>query len=181
MGHRISVKALGLVGVLLASQHNSTFAVDAAYVWWAGGKKAENVTLGAQWDWDKRWPSSNGYFVRGYWDASVSHWHGSDRFTLHQSQTLFVAGLTPVFRWQRDSRSGFYWEGGIGVRYITELWDNAARQLSTYFQFGDTIAVGYMESSGLDIGLKLEHTSNAGIKMPNSGMNFLGARLNYRF
>lgn len=179
--NQLSLVAFWIAVFLLFSANNPSYAVDAAYVWYSGGKKADNITVGLQWDWDKRWLSSDGKFVGGYWDVNISQWHGSDHFTLQETQIIKVAGVTPMFRWQNDSKTGYYLEGGIGARWITALWDNAGRQLSTHYQFADTIAAGYAYHSGLDVALKLEHTSNAGIKMPNSGMNFFGVRLKYHF
>jgi hypothetical protein len=36
-------------------------------------------------------------------------------------------------------------------------------------------------SNGLDVGLKLQHFSNGGIKKPNSGANFAVLRVAYPF
>ncbi len=172
---------LWVAGILLSSVHLASHAVDAAYVTISGGKKAEKIALGLQWNWDAKWFESNGNHVSGYWDPDVGRWHGSDHFTLHGTQIMREIGITPIFRWQKDSKLGFYGEAGIGARLISAHWNNAARQLITRFQFGDTLAVGTVFNNGWDAALKLEHISNAGIKTPNSGMNFLGVRANYHF
>lgn len=174
------LKMLSAFALLMVMQ-GSSYAVDSVYASFSGGKKAQKSTLGLQWNWDSRWYESNGTHIGGYWDANISRWRGNDHFTLHQTQMLTEAGITPVFRWQSNSGTGYYFDAGIGVHLISGSWDNAARQLSTHFQFGDVLAVGYKFNKDLDLALKLEHISNAGIKQPNSGMNFLGLRLNYRF
>jgi len=45
-------------------------------------------------------------------------------------------------------------------------------QLSTNFQFSHDLGVG-IEDNGKSIGLNLKHLSNAGIKKPNMGRNFI--------
>ena len=53
--------------------------------------------------------------------------------------------------------------------------------MSTAFEFADHIGVGYVFNNNFDLGLRLQHYSNAGIKKPNSGENFVVLRGAYRF
>ena len=81
---------------------------------------------------------------------------------------------------ERQSRR-LVWRGGIGTHLLSELYDNGGRQLSTAFQFGDHIGVGYVTADGMDIGLLIQHFSNGSIKQPNDGVNFAVVRMAYPF
>ena len=52
---------------------------------------------------------------------------------------------------------------------------------STKFQFGDHIGVGarFGAANRHDLGLRLQHVSNGGIKNPNPGINLLLLRYQY--
>jgi hypothetical protein len=96
-------------------------------------------------------------------------------------QNLVDIGLTPVFRYRRDDRRGLYGEVGIGIHHLSGHYDNGGEQLSTRFQFGDHLGAGYVFDNGLDLGLKVQHFSNGGVKEPNSGVNFLVLKAGFRF
>jgi len=56
-------------------------------------------------------------------------------------------------------------------------------RMSTAFQFGSHIGFGYRfgVTNSFDIGYRFQHLSNAGIKHPNSGINFHQIRLQHNF
>jgi len=62
---------------------------------------------------------------------------------------------------------------------LSELYDNNDRKLSTAFQFGDHVGIGYVFQNNLDLGLKVQHFSNGSIKQPNQGINFGVVRVSY--
>ena len=92
-----------------------------------------------------------------------------------------VLGVTPVLRWQRDDRRGWYIEVGIGLQYLSDRYRANGRQLSTRWQFGDRLGIGYGFGGGWGLGLEGRHVSNGGLQEPNDGVNLLLARLSYRF
>lgn len=94
---------------------------------------------------------------------------------------LYDIGLTPVFRFQRDDKKGLYGEAAVGIHYLSELYNNAGKRLSTRFQFGDHIGIGYVFQNNVDIGLRIQHISNGSIKKPNSGVDLAILRVAYRF
>ena len=53
--------------------------------------------------------------------------------------------------------------------------------MSTAFQFGNHIGVGYRfgAKGSYDLGYRFQHLSNASIKRPNAGINFNQVRLQY--
>jgi len=155
-------------------------AIDFASLEWGEGNQTQMVRIGTQWRWDQQWWHSNGTHLGGYWDFTLAHWRGQ-RFQdrANASQHLNDIGITPVLRFQRDHLKGLYAELGIGAHYLSGLYDNSGRKLSTRFQFGDHIGVGYAFSNNVDLGLKFQHFSNGSLKKPNDGVNFLLIRLSF--
>ena len=87
----------------------------------------------------------------------------TQRFDLH---------ATPV--WRGDF-ARTYVEGGIGVYLLSQIINNDATHMSTSFEFGSHIGAGLRlgERGETRVGIALQHLSNAGIKEPNGGVNFV--------
>jgi hypothetical protein len=171
-----------VAGCLLAVFHCASYAVDSASIEVASGNQTKIVRVGAQWKWETQWWKSNGTHIGGYWDFTIAQWRGN-RFqnVPGARQRLTSIGVTPVFRFQRNSLKGPYAEAGIGANYLSELYDNNDQRFSTKFQFGDHLGVGYVFQSNVDVGLKIQHFSNGGIKNPNPGVNVAVIRVSYPF
>lgn len=168
--------------VALSAVQMSAHAVDSMSVEYATGSNVRMVRLGAQWDWSQRWFASNGNHIGGYWDLSLAQWRGDKYRNIEgQHQNITSIGITPVFRWQQDSKKGFYAEAGIGAHLMSETYNNSGNGIATAFTFGDHVGLGYVFNNGLDLGLKYQHFSNGGIKKPNNGANFTVLRAAYRF
>lgn len=165
---------------LLLAAHGTAQAVDSISAEVAGGEKVRMVRAGAQWQWDKQWLQSTNRHVGGYWDLTLARWQGT-RFedVPGRHQNITAIGLTPVLRWQGNSRRGWYLEGGIGVHYLSDLYDNNGDQLSTGWQFGDHLGLGYVFQNKMDLSVKIQHFSNGSFKKPNDGVNFAVIRLSY--
>lgn len=176
---RASTTAL-VTGILFATLSPKSIAADSASIEFGTGDKTKMVRLGAQWKWDSKWWQSNGTHIGGYWDFTLAQWRGNRfRNVPGNRQDITAVGITPVFRWQNDSLKGFYAEAGIGAHLLSELYDNNDQQLSTRYQFGDHIGVGYVFSNNVDVSLKIQHFSNASIKKPNDGVNFAVVRVSF--
>lgn len=169
------------IAMALAAAHPWGMAADGVSFEAATGNKTEIASIGAQWNWENRWFESNGTHIGGYWDATIAHWRGNryqDMPGAHQH--IASIGITPVFRLQNDNLKGIYVEAGIGAHRLSEHYDNDGRILSTDFQFGSRIGVGYVFQNNWEFGLSVQHFSNGGIKEPNSGVNFAAVRLRYQ-
>ncbi|HAT30044.1 MAG TPA: hypothetical protein DCW29_04090 [Janthinobacterium sp.] len=179
------VKSLVAVATLMAMQ--SGFASDnqlitSAYGEFASGTRTQMVRGGVTSDWSQRWFQSNGTHLSGYWDASFGLWRANHyQNVAGATQNLYDIGFTPVFRFERDNKKGFYGEGGIGVHRLSKLYDNDDYRLSTHFQFGDHIGVGYVFDNKWELGMKIQHFSNGGYKKPNTGVNFINMKASYHF
>lgn len=160
----------------------SALAMDSTSFEIGIGEHAQFVRLGLQSDWQSRWFQSNGSYVGAYTDFSLAQWRGM-RFQGKNGarQTMTDVGLTPVLRFQSDSRLGLYAEAGIGAHLLSDLYDNNGRRFSTRFQFGDHLGLGYITQKHLVLSLQLQHFSNAGIKHPNPGELFVVLKMAHAF
>lgn len=177
---QLSLKA-AVVGFILAAAHGA-HAVDSMSAEFATGNKTDMVRVGAQWKWKQQWWQSNGTHIGGYWDLTLAHWRG-DQFKNRPgtTQAMTDVGITPVLRLQKDSLTGPYAELGIGIHYLSDHYDNNERQLSTRFQFGDHLGIGYVFQNEVDLSLRIQHFSNGSVKQPNDGVNFAVVRISYPF
>ena|SRR5947207_5317461 len=145
-------------------------AIDSMSAELGSGTRSINLwRVGVQWEADPAWLAASRWDL--YWDLSVGSWH-SDTGTVHD------VGLTPVFRYARGVR-GPYFEGAIGFHVLSDSHISTDLRFGTRFQFGDHLGVGYRFNDTYDLGLRLQHLSNGGMRNPNPGVNFLELRLQY--
>ena len=158
------------------------FAPSAVFVQAGGAHRARQATVGLAWNWDRRWKLGSGR-LEGRWEAWGSVWSypdegGSDRTQLTQ------IGVVPVLRWRGDEgRSPWFVEGGIGVSLTDRLYRSEGKQFSTSFNFADHVGVGRSFGSRRqhELALRYEHDSNADIKKPNPGEDFVQLRYTFVF
>jgi hypothetical protein len=136
--------------------------------------------IGLIWPWAWRKQAAGGEFS-AITEAYVSFWR-ADAAVGRQSLTQI--GLVPLVRWRPDQgRSPWFGEAGIGISTTNHLYDTPHKQFSTRFNFVDTIGVGrsFGAQGRHELGLRVVHMSNAGIKHPNPGENFLQLRYAVKF
>ena len=145
------------------------------------GDSVEMVRAAVQWNWKKRWFQRANWHLGGYWDVALGYWRRDD-VRAGEHGELFDLALTPVFRIQPNALAGPYLEAAIGFHVLSRS-SIGDHRLSTAFQFGDHLGVGYRFGSkaSYDLGYRFQHLSNAGIKRPNPGINFHQIRLQYHF
>ena len=87
----------------------------------------------------------------------------TQRFDLH---------ATPV--WRADF-ARTYVEGGIGVYLLSHTINNDTTHMSTSLEFGSHAGAGLRLGTHGEtrVGIAIQHLSNAGIKQPNGGVNFV--------
>jgi hypothetical protein len=177
------IRKLGKLAAAMAALTMSHVAfaaegVESASLEVGGGDKVQMLRFAAQKDWNVHWLQSNGRHLGGYWDANIAYWRGTAyKGNDDRNQYLWVFGVTPVFRYQNDSKLGLYGEAGIGPSLFSHLYDNGGNRLSTAFEFADHIGVGYVLDNKWDLSARLQHYSNGGIKHPNSGVNWVVLRV----
>lgn len=139
---------------------------------WGAGDHYQRFSLGYEtpsfWNYDfsDGWGRLDavGEFAVGYWHADGSRSPG----------TMWQFSATPFLRWWAND--SFFVEVGIGANVFSRT-RFADKTISTAFQFGDHIGVGYQINERSRLGLRFSHYSNASIKRPNPGLNIL--QLNY--
>ena len=140
----------------------------------AQGKNFKRLTLGAETDpaWSRglSWGRVDllAEFGLSYWRADQPG--ANDR--------LWQLNAIPIVRWWPTER--FYLEGGVGLTVFdrTRFID---KELSTAFQFGDHLGLGWQLTPSIRIGARVSHFSNAAIKRPNPGLDATQLTLAYRF
>lgn len=168
-------------GIILSGVHICSYAVDSGSFEFGSGNFTQMIRIGAQWDWQQKWFEREDSFLGGYWDLTAAGWHGTRYRNIPGNiQNIVDLGITPVFRFQRHGGIGPYFEAAIGAHLLSGQYDNNGRNLSTRFQFGDSLGIGYQFLGGWDAGLKIQHFSNGGIKEPNFGINFVVLRVGKR-
>jgi len=174
------VRPAALVAALFAAQPG--FAAEGLFnsvaVEAGGGEHLQVVRLSAQSDWNRNWLPAAGYHLSGYWDANVAFWRANRWLDVPgQSKNLAVVGITPVFRWEADDKQGLYADAGIGAALFSSVYRNTHRQLSTAYEFADHVGAGYVFANKWELGVRLQHYSNGGIKHPNGGVNLAVIKL----
>lgn len=178
------IRSLAAVAALAAAQagHAADGLVDSVSLEAGGGEHVQVVRFSAQKDWNKNWLATSGYHLSGYWDANVAYWRANDWLDVSGNRkNLAVIGITPVFRWEADDKLGFYADAGIGAALFSSVYRNTHRQLSTAYEFADHVGVGYVFANKWEVGARLQHYSNGGIKHPNGGVNLFLVKAAYHF
>jgi lipid A 3-O-deacylase len=140
-----------------------------------------SATVGLVWPW--AWRSTFvGGELTGQTEAYASHWTADAFGGGRQSYTQL--GLLPVLRLRFDGgRSDWFVEGGIGVTWMDKIYCTPDKCFGSSGNFHDMLGVG--RSFGADrsheLSLRLVHYSNAGIKKPNPGIEFLQLRYGWKF
>lgn len=143
--------------------------------------RAGSATVGAIWAWDWKRDFWGGQLT-GNTEAFASHWTARAAEGRRESYTLL--GLQPLLRYRfAGGRSPWFAEAGIGVSVMDSRYDTPAKRQATRFNFYDTLAVGrnFGADGRHEVSLRLTHVSNADIKKPNPGEEFLALRYAVRF
>ncbi|MGB8337715.1 MAG: acyloxyacyl hydrolase [Burkholderiales bacterium] len=138
--------------------------------------RGAGVNLGRvafQIDSGKRWFTDSEWHVAGYWEPAIGFWQGK---SVKGDPKIYEVAFTPVLRLEKKSYSGWspYAESGVGVHLITGHHVTDDRDLGSNYHFGSYMGAGlrFGKQNEFDIGYRLQHLSNAGLKQPNRGINF---------
>lgn len=97
---------------------------------------------------------------------------------------LVALSLTPIYRYvrPRNESTDWYFEAGAGAYLLSDTVANYRTSLPTSFQFGSHIGAGlaFGQQRQYEVGLALQHLSNARIKQPNGGINFVQVFFSWR-
>ena len=137
---------------------------------------ASSAIAGALWNWTWRRDCALGS-VTGYWELSLGRWQTRSGDDAH----AWVAqlGLTPVFRLHPTAwGEGWFVEGGVGANVLAPIYRTEDKRFSTVFNFGSHLGLGrrFGEARDRELALRVQHFSNAGIRHPNPGEDFVQLR-----
>ncbi len=156
------------------------FRPSGYYVQGGGGEdQTYNATVGLTWPWAWR-RNLMGIDLGGVTEAYVSHWSA---LAVDGRRGFTQVGLVPMLRLRLNAGSPWFAEAGIGISAMDKRFVTSTKELSTSFNFVDVLGVG--RSFGAvrqqELGLRIQHVSNAGIKSPNPGHNFVMLRYSSSF
>jgi lipid A 3-O-deacylase len=177
---RAAVAAVALFCLTARAQAawSSSWLPDRAFLQAGVAEEAKALVIGAVWTSDWRHDFAGGK-VGLYWEASFGRWVAERELGASRSAWVTQLGITPVLRWQPGGpgRRWFY-EAGIGANVLLPIYRSRDKRFSTSFNFGDHLAVGRYLGDGQrhELVLRIQHFSNAGIKHPNPGEDFLQVR-----
>lgn len=119
-----------------------------------------------------------------YWDFFLSWWRapappdGVDRRSYTQ------LGVVANWRYRfEQGDSPWFVEAGFGGTLMNSIYRTPDREFSTTFQFTEQLGVGrsFGSQGEHELSVRLQHVSNAGLKEPNPGENFVRLRYLHRF
>ncbi|WP_404301048.1 acyloxyacyl hydrolase [Alicycliphilus denitrificans] len=180
------VLAAGLfASIPVCAQQAAGDLSHASSIYLQAGRAQHNtdaVTAGITLPWGRwRMPLWGGE-LSGHWDMYLSRWsfHGAAG---HDSS--LVLGVTPTVRLRPDQgRAAWFWEAGIGATLASQRYRPAGEEeFSTRFNFASHLGLGINLGAQRrhELLLRLQHVSNASIKQPNPGAQFVQLRYALHF
>jgi hypothetical protein len=140
-----------------------------------------SFTAGVTWPWGWRHASGAGEWTAAT-ELMLNHWNAREPGGGHASFNQLA--LVPVVRFRfAGGTSPWFAEAGIGVSYTDRLYVTERKRFSTRFNFHDNVGFGrsFGERREHELSLRLSHVSNAGIRHPNPGENFVQLRYGHTF
>ena len=120
--------------------------------------------------------------LRGHWDLYASRWSFNGAA---QHDSTVVLGITPTLRLRPDGgRSAWFWEAGVGATLASQRYRPVGHlEFSTRFNFATHLGLGINlgDQRRHELLLRVQHVSNAGLKEPNPGLEFLQLRYAWHF
>lgn len=148
---------------------------SSTFVQLGSSEGSDSAAIGATWDWAWRGERRIGTLT-GYWELVLGQWRDSPE---EGRSWVSQVGITPVLRlYPAAWPAGWFVEAGIGVNIIAPKYRGDGEGFGTTFNFGDHLAVGvrFGAAGQHEVALRIQHFSNAGIKQPNPGENFVQLR-----
>ncbi|MDR2990689.1 MAG: acyloxyacyl hydrolase [Burkholderiaceae bacterium] len=134
---------------------------------------------------DAGWTQQHPLWQGQNWRLRLRHEIALGQWRVPDARNITELGYSPVFRLEKPGASGtFFVEGSIGVRLLSHTRLAPRSTLTTTYQFADMAGIGMQWGQGTGaqtVGLRFQHQSNADIKKPNPGINFIMLYYSYAF
>lgn len=180
--------AVALAGIALClggtgrAAAQDLFHPSSVFVQFGSTQATRSATAGLSWDLPYRWQLGRSA-LSSHLELSYAWWHIDSADRAGRSQLSQLA-LIPTLRLRpAGGASPWFFEAGLGLTATSAVYRTRQKSFSTRFNFGTHLAVGrsFGERRQHEVALRLEHFSNAGIKQPNPGENFVQLRYARRF
>jgi hypothetical protein len=150
----------------------------------AGYAEQTNIFgIAAMWDASAPLFDRNDWRITGHIELDVMDLQGR-RSNTTGYQSLAAVGVTPIarFEWPKEGYTTFI-DLGIGINFLSHTLLQEEEHFSIAFQFGELLGTGvcFGPRGAYEIGVRLQHMSNADIKLPNSGITLGVVRIAYHF
>lgn len=167
---RAAVAILSLLVLVGAAPAHATSTGIAVHVG-GGGAHSRVYELAVTRGWDWQHDLVGGWVVTGYWEGDLGYWRRATPLP-GKGRDVEEVGITPLVRARTDvGGTRVYFDIGVGAHLLHGV-SNYHDRLSTAFEFSPELGFGVALSHGWEVGYRLRHVSNAGIKEPNGGVNF---------
>ena len=155
---------------------------DAVFSQVGAGAATDSWSVGGQWHWSRAWLLREGLMLRGRWEFAVGRWR-ADEDDAGDEAWITQLSTVPTLRLSSLRSRSWYVEIGSGPSLLMPVFRSRDRSFSTEFNFQSHLALGHTlgPRGRHDLGLRIEHFSNAGIRDPNPGMNIASLRYTYGF
>lgn len=163
--------------VAAQSQDSSSMYLQAG----SGNHGAYSATVGVvlPWSWSRSLGSGQ---VTGAWDLGLGYLSARPEFASRRSVTALGAGVN--LRWRpANGASRWFVEAGTGLVWHSRHYVSDDKYFSTRYNFASHLGVGrnFGPRGRHALALRVQHISNAGVKNPNPGDNFLLVRYSVAF
>ena len=119
--------------------------------------------------------------VRVYFELAGNFWLDDHS---HSRESAFAVSVSPVIFKEFTQLGGrpLYWEFGVGLALVDTKYF-ADRDISSHYHFEDRIGLIWPldDARRHSLTFRYLHYSNAGLNMPNQGLDFIGLSYAYRF
>ncbi len=156
---------------------------DAMFTQIGKGTSTESWSAGLQWHWNREWQWGQSLMLRGRWELALGRWRVELGEQSRDWAWITELSAAPSLRLSDATQTGWYGELGVGPSLLLPVYRSQDRRFSTQFNFQSHLSAGYVWGTRgeHDVGLRVEHYSNAGIRKPNPGVDLGALRYTYRF
>ncbi|MBC5782589.1 acyloxyacyl hydrolase [Ramlibacter sp. USB13] len=176
--------ATGLLALSSSLAHAVDWQPDAFTVK-AGIGEHNSVMAGGglRWDWDFQRMRRKSELT-AHTEVMLNEWRAERPD--HSGYRLYTQVVVlPSLRMRLDrGASPWFLEFGIGLSWMSHKFETPDKQFSTEWNFYDVLGVGYTFGGAQgkhEVDLRLVHFSNAGLRDPNPGLNFVQVRYTREF
>ena len=160
--------------------------LDARSSWYVQAANGEEnsyaLVVGTTQPWPNHsWNLGSGK-VHGHWDLWIGGLSNQD--LQNNRFTTPALGIGPSLRWRgAQGTSPWFVEAGTGLMVTSKRLYNDNQRMGTRFNFASHLGVGvnFGVLHAHELSLRVQHASNAGIKNPNPGLNFVQIRYAHAF